>query len=111
MRFDPHVVTFWTRTWIAGWSAVHVVPLIILHDLPARRHPPLLPRADVRERLVEIFAAVRMADQERVQADRHHAAGLGAVLVEHVELVADHPPEAFRALMVLEHRRDVVHLR
>ena len=51
----------------------------------------------MRERLVEIFAAVRIADQEWVQANRHHAAGLGAILIEHVELIADHLPEELGA--------------
>ncbi len=45
----------------------------------------------VVERLVEILGSEGVADRERVQADRHHPARGGAVLVEHVEPVDDHP--------------------
>ena len=58
----------------------------------------------------EVFAPVRIADQKRMQADRHHAAGRGALLVEHVELIADHLAENLRALMQIEERRNVVDL-
>ena len=40
-----------------------------------------------------------MADQEGMEADRHHPAGLGAVLVEPVQLVAQHPTVRCRAVM------------
>src|SRR5262245_43773633 len=46
--------------------------LVGVDDLGALRQPHFLAALDVRQRLVEIFAAVRVTDQERVQADRHH---------------------------------------
>jgi hypothetical protein len=45
---------------------VFPVPII---DLAARRNPDLLARFYVRKSMIEIFAAMGMPDQERVQAD------------------------------------------
>jgi len=45
-----------------------------------------------------------------MQADRHHPAGRSAVLVEDIELVADHLTEHFRALVQVEQRRNIVDL-
>ena len=95
---------------VAG-ARLQIVLLVPIDDLAAGREPDLLPRRDVRQRLGEILAPVRVADQERMQADRHHPAGLGAVLVEHIELVADHLAEPLRALVQAEQRRNVVDLR
>ena len=90
---------------------LQILLFVPIHDLSPGRYPHLLPRRHMRQRLGEIFAPVRHADQERMQADRHHAAGLGAVLVEDIELVADHLPEGLGALVQVEQRRNVVDLR
>src|SRR5262245_30273989 len=76
-------------------------------DLRSRGEPHVLAFADVGECLVEVLAAVRMADQERMKANRHDARALGAVLVEPVELIADHPRELLAAAPHLEEGRNV----
>src|SRR5215216_3361574 len=90
-----------------GWR---IVRLIVIDDLAPGGEPDLLARTDMGERGVEVLAAMRMPDQERVETDRHHAAGLGAVLVEHIELVADHAAEILRTLLELEESRNVIDL-
>src|SRR5690242_16955041 len=67
-----------------------IVLFIPVEDFAAGREPDLLARGDVLQRLREILGAVRMPDDEGMQADRHHPSGFGAVFVKHVELVADH---------------------
>src|SRR4029077_13317820 len=76
-----------------------VMRLAPVDDLAAGGEPDVLARGDVRQCLGKILRPVRMADQEWMRADRHHAAGLGAVLIKHVELIADHLSEPLRALM------------
>ncbi len=65
---------------------------------------------DVGERPVEILRPEGMADQEWGQADRHHPGGLGAVLVEPVELVDHHAVELPGAAAAVDENRDVVDL-
>src|SRR5215472_8116782 len=79
-------------------------------DLAAGRHPDLLSRLDMGQRTVEVLAAVGMANQKRMEADRHDAAGLGAVFIKYVELVADHPAEHCRVLALVEEHWNVVEL-
>src|SRR5204863_8476910 len=76
----------------------------------AGRNPDLLARSYVRQRLSEVFAAVGMADQEWMQADRHDPTGLGTIFIEHVELIANHPAEGLRGLTLVEERGNVVQL-
>src|SRR5262249_56231790 len=71
-------------------------------DLAAGGHPDLLARSDIGQSLIEVFAAMRMPDQEWVQANRHDPAGLGAVFIEHIELITDHPAERLRPLALVE---------
>src|SRR5262245_52890843 len=89
---------------------VQIVLAVPVVDLAAGRNPSLLARFYVGERPIEVFAAVRMTDQEGMQADRHDAPGLGAVLIQYVELIADHLAERLRGLTLVEERGNVVHL-
>src|SRR6516162_3590198 len=84
------------------------------HDLLAGRKPHTGMRADLTERIVEPGDAVRDADQIGVQADRHDPARLRTLVIEGVELAADHLLEfADRAVAVVEVRRvvDLVGIR
>src|SRR5207248_5747171 len=57
-----------------------------VHDLRAGREPHAVMRGDVADGFVEPGDAMRHADQIRMQADRHDAAGLRALGVKGVEL-------------------------
>ena len=76
--------------------------------------PPAATQTSRREvmakRLFEVLATVGMPDQERVEADRHHASRLGAVFVQDVELIADRLREGFAALPLFEKSCIVVKL-
>src|SRR5688500_6613778 len=60
------------------------------HDLFARCFPHARMAADVCERRIEPADAVRYADDEGMQADRHHPPRAFTLAVEHVELALDH---------------------
>src|SRR5262245_51846899 len=89
---------------------VEIVLPVPVVDLAAGRNPDLLARFYVGQRPIEVFAAVRMPDQERMQADRHDPPGLGAVFIQHVELIADHLAERLRGLTLVEEHGNVVQL-
>src|SRR5688500_8503292 len=82
---------------------LQIIRPVPIRDLAAGRDPYARSRLDMRQRLVEVSGAVRHADQERVQAYRHAAAGLGAVLVENVELITDHLRELLAAAVMTKH--------
>src|SRR6516165_1730905 len=89
-------------------SFAQIVIPVPVTDLASSRDPDLPARCYVSESLIEILAAMRMPDQERVQTDRHDPPGLHAIFVEHVELVADHSGEGLRSLTLVEEHRNVV---
>src|SRR2546423_11805863 len=73
---------------------------VVTCNLFAGRLPDAVELVDVGERAVERADAVRLAHDEGMQADRHHAARLGAFAPEHLELVADHAFELARGALV-----------
>src|SRR6516225_6795577 len=52
-------------------SGLEIFLLVPVDNRAAGREPHLLARGDVMQRLGEVFAAVRIADQKRMQAYRH----------------------------------------
>src|SRR5262245_60136791 len=62
---------------------------IVLDDLASGRAPHALVTQDVAERRIERADPVRHPDDERMQADRHDAPGVGALAVERVELTTN----------------------
>ena len=74
-------------------------------DLGAGGFPDAIVTADIAKRRIESVDPVRHAGKIGMDRDRHHAAGLGALAIEHVELAADHLLEfGRRAMRPLEHR-------
>src|SRR4051794_31559358 len=73
-----------------GGCLIVVVVVVPAGDLAASRDPDLLVGRDVLEGAVEPLCPKRVTREERVQGERHNAPALGALLVHHVELVADY---------------------
>src|ERR671931_319976 len=69
-----------------GDRLVVVVRDVVLGDLVCRRLPDAIMGHHIVQNLVEVFHAVRLADQIGVQGNAHDAPTVGALLVELVEL-------------------------
>ena len=70
-----------------------VVLEIPVVDFARRRQPHIVMAADIRQGLVEVFGAKRLADQEGVQTDREDTPVGRALAIEHIELILDHRAE------------------
>ena len=85
-----------------------VVGIIIIGDLGTRRFPYAVVRANVLERLVEIFNAERQTDDKWMERYRHYPSLRRAFGIQRIELIAHHLQPILWRVAALKNHANVI---